>query len=205
MIKTNRVVIVEGKYDKIKLDSILDAVIIETDGFAIFNDKEKQKLIRRLAKTKGLLILTDSDSAGFKIRSFIGGMVPAEEIKHAYIPDIFGKEKRKTEGSKEGKLGVEGVPKEKILEALIKAGVTTEETTETERRLVTKTDLYIDGLSGKEDSAIKRKAFLKALDLPELLSANKLLPIINTFLTYEEYKQTILEIEKWLRKTTILI
>ncbi len=191
MIKTDRVVIVEGKYDKIKLDTILDAVIIETDGFAIFNDKEKQRLIRRLAKTKGLLILTDSDSAGFKIRSFIGGIVPPEEIKHAYIPDIFGKEKRKTEASKEGKLGVEGIPKEILIDALTKAGVLAEETEETKRRLVTKTDLYEDGLSGREDSATKRKAFLKSLDLPELLSANKLLPIINTFLTYEEYKKAV--------------
>jgi ribonuclease M5 len=191
MIKTDRVVIVEGKYDKIKLDAILDAVIIETDGFAIFNDKEKQRLIRRLAKTKGLLILTDSDSAGFKIRSFIGGIVPPEEIKHAYIPDIFGKEKRKTEASKEGKLGVEGIPKEILIEALAKAGVLAEETKETKRKLVTKTDLYEDGLSGREDSATKRKAFLKSLDLPELLSANKLLPIINTFLTYEEYKKAV--------------
>ena len=203
MIKTNRVVIVEGKYDKIKLASILDAVVIETDGFAIFNDKEKQKLIRRLAETKGLLILTDSDSAGFKIRSFIGGMVPEDQIKHAYIPDIFGKEKRKTEASKEGKLGVEGVPKERIIEALQKAGVTAEETKETERRLVTKTDLYIDGLSGRDDSLVKRRAFLKSLDLPELLSANKLLPIINTFLTYEEYKKAVNDL--WLRKTMILI
>lgn len=194
MIKTDRVVIVEGKYDKIKLTSILDAVIIETDGFAIFNDKEKQKLIRRLAETKGLLILTDSDSAGFKIRSFIGGMVPEEQIKHAYIPDIFGKEKRKTESSKEGKLGVEGIPKEKLIEALTKAGVTTKETSESERRLVTKTDLYIDGLSGRNDSLSKRRAFLKSLDLPELLSANKLLPIINTFLTYEEYKKAVMEL-----------
>ena len=191
MIKTDRVVIVEGKYDKIKLDAILDAVIIETDGFAIFNDKEKQRLIRRLAKTKGLLILTDSDSAGFKIRSFIGGIVPPEEIKHAYIPDIFGKEKRKTEASKEGKLGVEGIPKEILIEALAKAGVLAEETKETKRKLVTKTDLYEDGLSGRDDSATKRKAFLKSLDLPELLSANKLLPIINTFLTYEEYKKAV--------------
>ena len=191
MIKTDRVVIVEGKYDKIKLDAILDAVIIETDGFAIFNDKEKQRLIRRLAKTKGLLILTDSDSAGFKIRSFIGGIVPPEEIKHAYIPDIFGKEKRKAEASKEGKLGVEGIPKEILIEALTKAGVLAEETKETKRKLVTKTDLYEDGLSGREDSATKRKAFLKSLDLPELLSANKLLPIINTFLTYEEYKKAV--------------
>ncbi|MBQ6935092.1 MAG: DUF4093 domain-containing protein, partial [Clostridia bacterium] len=109
--------------------------------------------------------------------------------------DIFGKEKRKTESSKEGKLGVEGIPKEKIIEALTKAGVTTEETKETQRRLVTKTDLYEDGLSGRDDSAIKRKAFLKSLDLPELLSANKLLPIINTFLTYNEYKQAVLDLE----------
>jgi ribonuclease M5 len=193
MIKTDRVVIVEGKYDKIKLSSILDAVIIETDGFAIFNDKEKQKLIRRLAKTKGLLVLTDSDSAGFKIRSFIGGIVSNEEIKHAYIPDIFGKEKRKVESSKEGKLGVEGIPKDILLEALRKAGVTAEKTPETKRRQVTKTDLYEDGLSGRDDSASKRKAFLKSLDLPELLSANKLLPIINTFLTYEEYKEAVLK------------
>jgi ribonuclease M5 len=122
-------------------------------------------------------------------------METEEQIKHAYIPDIFGKEKRKTESSKEGKLGVEGVPKEKIIEALTKAGVTAEETKETERRLVTKTDLYEDGLSGRDDSAIKRKAFLKSLDLPELLSANKLLPIINTFLTYDEYKEAVLDLE----------
>lgn len=191
MIKIDRVVIVEGKYDKIKLESILDAVIIETDGFAIFNDKEKQKLIRRLAETKGLLILTDSDSAGFKIRSFIGGMVPAEQIKNAYIPDVFGKEKRKTEASKEGKLGVEGIPKQTLVEALLKAGVLAEETEETERKLVTKTDLFEDGLSGRADSSVKRKAFLKSLDLPELLTANKLLPIINTFLTYDEYKKAV--------------
>ncbi len=194
MIKIDRVVIVEGKYDKIKLSSILDAVIIETDGFAIFNDKDKQKLIRRLAETKGILIFTDSDSAGFKIRSFVGGMVPNEYIKHAYIPDVFGKEKRKTEYSKEGKLGVEGVSKEIILEALNKAGVTSKETTDNEKKLVTKTDLYIDGLSGRDDSAQKRRAFLKLLDLPELLSANKLLPIINTFLTYEEYKEAVVSL-----------
>ena len=123
MIKIDRVVIVEGRYDKIKLSSVIDGIIIETDGFGIFNNKEKQKLIRRLAETKGLLILTDSDSAGFKIRSFIRGMVPAEQIKHAYIPDIFGKEKRKRHASKEGTLGVEGVPVDVIKSALDKAGV----------------------------------------------------------------------------------
>lgn len=189
MIKTDRAVIVEGKYDKIKLISVLDAVIIETDGFGIFNDKEKQRLIRRLAETKGLLILTDSDSAGFKIRSFIGGMVPKEQIINAYIPDIFGKEKRKTEPSKEGKLGVEGVSPEVIMQALKKAGVFCEKTADNERRLITKLDLYEDGFSGKDDSAAMRKAFLKQLDLPERMSSNSLVQILNTFLTYEDYKK----------------
>ena len=188
MIKTNRAVIVEGKYDKIKLMSVLDAVIIETDGFGIFNDKEKQRLIQRLAATKGLLILTDSDSAGFKIRAFIGGIVLKEQIVNAYIPDIFGKEKRKTEPSKEGKLGVEGVSPEIIMQALERAGVFCEKTDSTERKLITKLDLYEDGFSGREDSAAKRKAFLKQLDLPERMSSNSLVQILNTFLTYDEYK-----------------
>lgn len=195
MIKIDRAVIVEGRYDKIKLSSILDAVIIETEGFGIFNNKEKQQLIRRLADTKGLLILTDSDSAGFKIRSFIKGIVPAETIKHAYIPDIFGKEKRKTEVSKEGKLGVEGVKKELILEALEKAGVFCEETENTEKREITKLDLYEDGLSGRADSDALRKKLLFHLQLPERLTSNALVQILNTFLTYDEYKKAVEEIK----------
>lgn len=195
MIKIDRAVIVEGRYDKIKLSSILDAVIIETEGFGIFNNKEKQQLIRKLADTKGLLILTDSDSAGFKIRSFIKGIVPAETIKHAYIPDIFGKEKRKTEASKEGKLGVEGVKKELILEALEKAGVFCEETENTEKREITKLDLYEDGLSGRADSDALRKKLLFHLQLPERLTSNALVQILNTFLTYDEYKKAVEEIK----------
>ena len=195
MIKIDRAVIVEGRYDKIKLSSILDAVIIETEGFGIFNNKEKQKLIRKLADTKGILILTDSDSAGFKIRSFIKGIVPSEKIKHAYIPDIFGKEKRKTEPSKEGKLGVEGVKKELILEALQKAGVFCEEIEEQNKREITKLDLYEDGLSGREDSDHLRKKLLFHLDLPERLTANALVQILNTFLTYEDYKKAVEEIK----------
>ncbi len=194
MIKTDRVVIVEGRYDKIKLSSVLDAVIIETEGFGIFNNKEKQKLIRRLAETKGLLVLTDSDSAGFKIRSFIRGIVPAEQIKHAYIPDIFGKEKRKAEASKEGKLGVEGVDVKIISEALEKAGVLCEEATQSTRKEITKIDLYEDGLSGGPDSNNLRKKLLKHLDLPERLTSNALVQILNTFLTFEEYKQAVKEI-----------
>lgn len=195
MIKIDRVVIVEGRYDKIKLSSLIDGIIIETEGFGIFNNKEKQGLIRRLAETKGLLILTDSDSAGFKIRSFIRGMVPAEQIKHAYIPDIFGKEKRKAEPSKEGKLGVEGIRPEIIIEALEKAGVLCEEVDNTPRKEITKLDLYEDGLSGRPDSDALREKLLKHLDLPERLTSNALVQILNTFLTYEEYKNAVREIK----------
>lgn len=195
MIKVDRAIIVEGRYDKIKLSSIIDGVIIETEGFGVFNNKEKQRLIRKLAATKGLLILTDSDSAGFTIRSFINGIVPTEQIKHAYIPDIFGKEKRKTEASKEGKLGVEGMKPEIIVEALEKAGVFCEETDCTQKREITKLDLYEDGFSGKPDSDKKRKKLLKYLDLPERLKANALVQILNTFLTYEDYKKAVEEIK----------
>ena len=195
MIKIDRVVIVEGRYDKIKLNSILDAVIIETEGFGIFNNKEKQKLIRKLARTKGLLILTDSDSAGFKIRSFIKGIVPEEQIKHAYIPDIAGKEKRKTEPSKEGKLGVEGVDVRIIVDALERAGVLCEEVPVTKKREITKLDLYEDGFSGRQNSDALRKKLLKHLDLPERLTSNALVQILNTFLTYEEYKKAVEEIK----------
>ncbi|MEG1846572.1 MAG: DUF4093 domain-containing protein [Oscillospiraceae bacterium] len=192
LIKIEKAVIVEGKYDKIKLSNIIDALIIETDGFAIFKDKNKQKLIRRLAKEKGILVLTDSDSAGFTIRSFLSGIVSNETITHAYIPDILGKEKRKAKMSKEGKLGVEGVNKKVIINALNKAGVIFSETDiNLQKKLVTKTDLFEDGLSGGKNSAKKRQMLLKQLDLPEHLSANNMLKLINTFMTYEDYKQEI--------------
>ena len=195
MIKIKQAVIVEGKYDKIKLSGIIDAPIIQTDGFGIFKDKELQYLIRTLAKKRGILVLTDSDSAGFKIRSFIRGIVPSEQIKHAYIPDIFGKEKRKTEPSKEGKLGVEGVKVQVIVDALEKAGVFCEEAEKAQRREITKLDLFEDGLSGKPDSDALRKKLLKHLDLPERLTSNALVQILNTFLTFEEYKTAIEEIK----------
>ena len=191
MIKLDRVIIVEGKYDKIKLSSIFDAAIIATDGFAIFKDKEKMDMIRILAKKKGLLVLTDSDSAGFKIRSYIRGCIPKEQVVHAYIPDLFGKEKRKKEPSKEGKLGVEGVPVQVILDALNKAGVRFSNT-ELPIRKITKTDLYEAGLSGTSDSRRNRLSFLKFLKLPERISSNSLLEVLNSMMDYEEYKQTIL-------------
>ncbi len=198
MIKINQAVIVEGKYDKIKLSSILDAVIIETDGFGIFKDKEKQKFIRMIARKKGIIVLTDSDSGGFVIRSFLSGIVDSDKITHVYIPDIFGKEKRKAAPSKEGKLGVEGIDKEIILEAFRKAGITSENVTAESngKPEVTKTDLFEDGICGKENSSEKRKQLLKKLALPERMSANAMLKVINSYLTYDDYKNAIKEIEK---------
>lgn len=194
MIKLSQAVIVEGKYDVIKLSNMLDALIIKTDGFGIFKDSEKQRLIRRLANEKGIIVLTDSDSAGFVIRNFISSCVPKEKIINVYIPDIFGKEKRKTERSKEGKLGVEGVPESVILEALRKAGVTASVTDE-KRRLITNVDLYEYGLSGRENSSRKRKKLLAALSLPERMSTSSLIKILNSFVTYEEFIEKVKEIQ----------
>lgn len=193
MIKIKQAVIVEGKYDKIKLDSIIDAVIIETNGFGVFKDKETQTLIRKLASTCGILVFTDSDSAGFKIRSFIGGSVAPDSIRHAYIPDIFGKERRKQTPSKEGKLGVEGVPVSVILDALTRAGVVWEEVAQS-RRKITAGDLYEDGLSGKKNSRVLRAKVLKSLNLPQRHSTSALIQIMNAIMTFEEYKQVVAEL-----------
>ena len=191
MIKINEAVIVEGKYDKIKLSGILDTVIIETDGFAIFKDKEKQQLIRFLAEKRGIIILTDSDSAGFKIRSFIKSITKSENVKNVYIPDIYGKEKRKTEMSKEGKLGVEGMETTVIMTALEKAGVLYNENSKKEGREITHTDFFEDGISGGENSSAIRKEFARKLNLPEKISSSSLLKVINSYMTYEDYKEVI--------------
>ena len=194
MIKLDRPVIVEGKYDIIKLSNIIDTLIIKTDGFGIFKDKEKQKLLRRLAGEKGIIVMTDSDSAGFLIRNFISSSVPADKITHVYIPDLYGKEKRKTEASKEGKLGVEGTPEAIIIEALEKAGVTCCESENARRRLITNIDLYEWGLMGKENSKEKRTMLLKGLALPERMSTSSLIKILNTFVTYDEFLQKVKEL-----------
>ena len=199
MLKIKQAVIVEGKYDKIKLSGIIDAPIIQTDGFGIFKDKELQQLIRMLAEKRGILVLTDSDSAGFKIRSFIGSTVDPKTIKHAYIPDIFGKEKRKTEPSKEGKIGVEGVSQEVIMQALANAGVLYEDSAEPERP-ITKTDLYNAGLTGGENSSEKRAALLRYYALPSRLSANSLVKVLNCITTYERFLQDLTEIEREWKK-----
>lgn len=199
MIKINQAVIVEGKYDKIKLSGIIDAPIIQTDGFGIFKDKELQRLIRMLAEKRGLLVLTDSDSAGFKIRSFIGSTVDKKYIKNAYIPDIFGKERRKTEPSKEGKLGVEGVSEEVIMQALANAGVLCENSKEPERP-ITKLDLYNFGLTGGENSAEKRAHLLEKYALPSRLTTNSLVTVLNCITTYETFVKDVEEIEKEMGK-----
>ncbi len=196
LIKINEVVIVEGKYDKVKLSGIIDGLIIETNGFQIFKDKDKLNLIRRLAKERGILIITDSDSAGFMIRNHIKSAVDESLIKNAYIPDIYGKEKRKTHVSKEGKLGVEGMEIEVLLDAIKKSGVDVGEDKEVkhECKSITKLDLYEDGFSGRDDSKEKRAKLLKYLNLPERLSANSLLKVLNSIMTYEEYKEAVLNI-----------
>lgn len=194
MIKLDRPVIVEGKYDVVKLSNIIDALIIKTDGFGIFKDKEKQKLLRRLAKEKGIIVLTDSDSAGFLIRKFLNSTIPNDKITHVYIPDIYGKEKRKTEASKEGKLGVEGMEEKILLDAFGKAGVFCENNSNSERRLITNIDLYESGLSGRDNSKEKRKLLLKKLDLPERMSSSSMIKILNTFVTYEEFIGTVKEL-----------
>lgn len=198
MIKVNEAIVVEGKYDKIKLSSIVDGLIIETNGFRIFKDKEKINLLRNLAKKRGILIFTDSDSAGFLIRNYISSIIPKENIKHAYIPDIYGKEKRKYNYSKEGKLGVEGIPKKIIEKSLKDAGVIFKETelVKKNKREITKIDLYDYGLSGRDNSSERRKAFLKQLNLPEHLSVNSLVKVLNCSLTYEEFE---IEIKKLLK------
>ncbi|WP_294777807.1 DUF4093 domain-containing protein [uncultured Eubacterium sp.] len=184
-IKLSEAVIVEGKYDKIKLSNILDAFIIETNGFAVFKDKTKLSFIKKLAKERGIIILTDSDHAGFMIRNYISSGVPKEQIKNVYIPDIFGKEKRKNAPSKEGKLGVEGMTKEVIVEALSKAGITSSKSVCSDP--VTTVDFYDLGLTGGAGSKAKRKALCKALDLPEFLSTSSLISCINNFMTKEEF------------------
>lgn len=191
LIHINEAIIVEGKYDKIKLSSFIDGLIVETNGFQIFKDKEQMALLRRLADTRGLLVLTDSDSAGFLIRHYLTGSISPDKIKHAYIPDILGKEKRKEKPSKEGKLGVEGVPAKAILEALRRAGVGADQEQGPAGRKITKTDLYLAGISGGPNSMQKRQALLRKLNLPEHLSTNSLPEILSTLLNYEDFTKLV--------------
>lgn len=187
MLRVKQAVIVEGKYDKIKLSSVIDGVIIPTNGFNVFKNRETLELIRYFAETSGIIILTDSDAAGFKIRSFLKGTVGKGEIVNVYVPDIFGKEKRKAVPSKEGKLGVEGMEKAVLLEAFRKAGIIAEEDGgQSGREPITKLDLYECGLSGGKNSSAMRKKLLVELKLPELLTASGMVSVLNTMMSRQE-------------------
>lgn len=195
MIKIKEAVIVEGRYDKIKLSSVIDAPIIETNGFRVFNDKEKQNLIRQIAEARGILVLTDSDGAGFVIRNFLNGVVDKSRIKHCYIPQIEGKEKRKPQKSKEGFLGVEGVDDDVIIEAVRKSGATVIGESHSQERQITKSDLFCLGLTGSENAAKNREKLLKHLNLPCYLSTNAVLAALNCLYSPEELKLILIELE----------
>ena len=184
MRKIREVVVVEGRYDKNTLSQVVDAVILETSGFGIFNDREKRKLLQTLAEKRGLIVLTDSDGAGFLIRNHIKGFVDPSLVKHAYIPDIPGKERRKARASREGKLGVEGMRPQVLLDALTRAGATFEDESnaQTSSPRITKADLYALGLSGGAESARKRMELQRELELPERLSADALLDVLNALM-----------------------
>lgn len=186
MIKLIQPVIVEGKYDKITLENVIDALIIPTDGFRIFGDKEKCRLIRALAEKHGVIVVTDSDFAGNQIRAYIKKIVGDSQIINVYIPQLKGKEKRKAQPSAQGFLGVEGMTRETLESAFERSGVTGKDVA-TDRRKITKVDLFERGLSGAQNSAENRRELLKRLDLPENLSPNAMLDILNTVLTYEEF------------------
>lgn len=194
MLKIDEAVIVEGKYDKIKLSSIIDTVIIVTNGFGIFKDREKLELIRYYAETTGIIILTDSDNAGRKIRGYLKSAIGGGNIRNVYIPDVFGKEKRKDKPSAEGKLGVEGIDKELILEAFEKSGITA--SVREKPHDITKLTLYELGLSGGNESSHMRKLLQKSLRLPECLSATALIEVLNTMMTADELDEHMVKIKE---------
>ena len=195
MIKIREAIVVEGRYDKNTLSQIVDAPILETSGFGIFKDKKQMELLRKVAKTRGLIVFTDADGAGFVIRNHIKSAIPAQFLKHAYTPDIMGKERRKAKGGKEGKLGVEGMRPEVIIEALRKAGATIAGEEASVSPQITKQDLMALGLSGGADASAKRLALLKILELPEHMSANAMLQALNLLYSLEELTELVGQLE----------
>ena len=195
MVKIREAIVVEGRYDKNTLSQIVDAPILETSGFGIMKDKAQLALLRRVAKERGLIIFTDSDGAGFVIRNFLKGAIDKQYLKHAYIPDVVGKEKRKSAPGKEGKLGVEGMRPEIILDALRRCGATMGEENVSTREEITKQDLMELGLSGGKDSSAKRLALLKELDLPAHMSANAMLQALNLLYSLKELQQKVAQME----------
>ena len=191
MVKIKEAILAEGRYDKNTLSQIVDAPILETGGFGIFKDKQQMSLLRKVAEIRGLIVFTDSDGAGFVIRNHVKSAIPGKFLKHAYIPDIYGKERRKDKAGKEGKLGVEGMKPEIILEALRRAGATIEGEDVSTPQAITKQDLMELGLSGGADASAKRLALLKKLGLPEHMSANAMLQALNLLYSPDELKAII--------------
>ena len=194
MVKIKEAILVEGRYDKNTLSQIVDAPIFETNGFGIFKDKQQMALLRQVAERRGLIVFTDPDGAGFVIRNHIKAAIPGKFLKHAYVPDILGKERRKATPGKEGKLGVEGMRPEIILEALRSAGATMDGESAAVRPSITKQDLMALGLSGGPDASAKRLALLKKLNLPEHMSANAMLSALNLLYSLEELTALLQEI-----------
>lgn len=184
MLKIKEAVIVEGRYDKIKLSNLLDTLIIETNGFSVFKDKKKLAFIRKLANERGVIIITDSDHSGFQIRNYISSALPKERVKHIYIPDIYGKEKRKKEPSKEGKLGVEGIDDNILISLFEKANIKAQPVDK--KNLITSVDMFNLSLSGTPNAKQNKKKLLKSLDLPEFLSTSSLISYLNSSMTKEE-------------------
>lgn len=192
-IAVKEAIIVEGKYDKMRLSELCDALIITTDGFRIFKDAEKKRFLKALAERQGLLIMTDSDRAGFVIRSHLKSFIPNEYIKNVYIPDILGKEKRKAAPSKEGLLGVEGMDREILLKLLKEAS---SEPVEKTGEPITKLDLYVLSLSGKSESGALRRALSEKLALPARLSANSMLEVLNAMFSRDEFFAFVRNLKK---------
>ena len=188
MLRIKEAIVVEGRYDKNTLSQVVDTLILETGGFAIFHNREQMALLDRVARTRGLIVLTDSDGAGFVIRNRVKGAIPKEYVKHAYIPDVYGKERRKRQGGKEGKLGVEGMSPQVLESVLRRAGATflSEEQAQEAGRPITKGDLFAAGLTGRPDSAARRQELLKKLELPQHMTTNGLLEVLNTCYSREE-------------------
>ena len=192
--KIQEVIAVEGRYDKNTLLQVVDASVLELGGFGIFNDRERTALLRRLAETRGIILFTDPDGAGFVIRNRLKGAIPTGRVLHAYVPDVYGKERRKRRAGKEGKLGVEGMRPEILLQALRNAGADFEDAQAAPaREPVTKQDFFTLGLSGRPDSAAKRAALLQALSLPAHMSANALLQAVNVLFSREEFLARFVE------------
>ena len=194
MYRIREAIVVEGRYDKNTLSQVVDTLILETSGFGIFKNREQMALLRRAAEKRGLIVLTDSDGAGFVIRNRIKGSIPQKYLKHAYIPDVYGKEKRKKVGGKEGKLGVEGMPPQVLEQVLRRAGATFLAEKDVEKNSLpplTKADLCAAGLSGGADSASKRLELLKKLDLPERMTTNAFLAVLNSCYSREEARDIL--------------